>query len=52
MKDIFWSSRGLRDLPKHRYLSEMVKEQINILALFKTGKDEFSDKTLKNLCAD
>jgi hypothetical protein len=28
----------------------MVKEeQINIIALFETGKDEFSDKTLKNL---
>jgi hypothetical protein len=29
----------------------MVKEeQINIIAFFETGKDEFSDKTLKNLC--
>jgi hypothetical protein len=38
-------------LAKHRYLSEMVKEeQINIIALFETQKDEFSDKTLKHLC--
>jgi hypothetical protein len=29
----------------------MVKEeQINIIALFETGKDKFLDKTLKNLC--
>jgi hypothetical protein len=42
MKGIFWNSRGLGDLAKQRYLSEMVKEeQINIIALFKTGKDEF-----------
>jgi hypothetical protein len=26
------------------------KEQINIIALFETGKDKFLDKTLKNLC--
>jgi hypothetical protein len=50
MKGIFWNSRGLEDLAKHRYLSDMVKEeQINIIALFKTGKDEFAYKTLKNL---
>jgi hypothetical protein len=37
-------------LTNHGYLPEMVKEeQINIIALFETGKDEFSDKTLKNL---
>jgi hypothetical protein len=51
MKGIFWNSSGLGDLAKQRYLSEMVKEeQINIIALFETCKDEFSDKTLNNLC--
>jgi hypothetical protein len=51
MKGIFWNNRGLGDLAKHRYLSEMVKEeQINIIVLFETGKHEFSDNTLKNLC--
>jgi hypothetical protein len=33
-------------LAKYIYLSEMVKEElINIIALFETGRDEFSDKT-------
>jgi hypothetical protein len=51
MKGIFWNNMGLGDLAKHRYLSEMVKgEQINIIVLFETCKDEFSYKTLKNLC--
>jgi hypothetical protein len=46
MKGIFWNSRGLGDLAKYIYLSEMVKEElINIIALFETGRDEFSDKT-------
>jgi len=30
MKGVFWNSRGLTDLAKHRYLAEMVREeQIN-----------------------
>jgi hypothetical protein len=46
MKVIFWNSRCLGDLTKYIYLSEMVKEeQINIIALFEIGIDEFSDKT-------
>jgi hypothetical protein len=50
MKGIFWNSRGLGDLAKHRYLSEMVKEeQINFIALFEIDKDEFNE-TLNNLC--
>jgi hypothetical protein len=44
MKGIFWNSRGLGDLTKHRYLSEMVKEeQINFIALFEIDKDEFNE---------
>jgi hypothetical protein len=27
MKGIFWNGRGLADLAKRRYLSEMVKEE-------------------------
>jgi hypothetical protein len=51
MKGIFCNNRGLSHLAKHRYLSKMVKEeQINIIALFETSKDDFSNKTLKNLC--
>ena len=38
-------------MAKHKYLSEMVKEeQINFIALSETGRDDFSDTTLKNFC--
>jgi exonuclease III len=51
MKGIFWNSRGLGDLAKHEYLEGMVKEeQIDFIALMETGRDQFSDVTLKNLC--
>ena len=51
MKGVFWNSRGLTDFAKHRYLSEMVKEeQINLIALSKIGRDDFSDATHKNFC--
>jgi len=51
MKGVFWNSRGLTDFAKHRYLSEMVKEeQINLIALSTIGRDDFSDATLKNFC--
>ena len=51
MKGVFWNGRGLADLAKHRYLSEMVKEeQIHFIALLETGRDDFSDTTLKNFC--
>ena len=51
MKGVFWNSRDLADLAKHRYLSKMVKEeQIHFIALSETGRDDFSDTTLKNFC--
>jgi hypothetical protein len=38
-------------LAKYGYLSEMVKEeQIHFIALSETGRDDFSDTTLKNFC--
>ena len=38
MKGIFWNSRGLGDLAKHRFLSDLVKEeQISFIALSETG---------------
>ena len=51
MKGVFWNSRGLADLAKHRFLAELVKEeQINFIALSETGRDDFPDHILKNLC--
>jgi hypothetical protein len=42
MKGVFWNSRGLGDLAKHRFLAELVKEeQINFIALSETGRDLF-----------
>ena len=52
MKGVFWNSRGLGDLAKHRFLSDLVKEeQISFIALFKIGRDAFLDRILNNLCA-
>ena len=52
MKGVFWNSRGLVDLAKHRFLMDLVKEeQINFIALSETGRDVFPDHTIKNLCA-
>jgi hypothetical protein len=52
MKGVFWNSRGLGDLAKHIFLAELVKEeQINFVAISKTGRDSFPAHVLKNLCA-
>ena len=52
MKGVFWNSRGLKDLATHRFLADLVKEeQINFIALSETGRDDFPDHILKNLCA-
>ena len=52
MKGVFWNSRGLKDLAKHRFLADLVMdEQINFIALSETGRDDFPDHILKNLCA-
>ena len=52
MKGVFWNSRGFKDLAKHIFLADLVKEeQINFIALFETGRDDFPDHILKNLCA-
>jgi hypothetical protein len=52
MKGVFWNSRGLADLAKHRFLPELVREeQINFIALSETGRESFPGHVLKNLCA-
>jgi hypothetical protein len=52
MKGVFWNSRGLGDLAKHRFLAELVKEeQINFISISETSRDSFPDHVLKNLCA-
>jgi len=55
MKGVFWNSRGLGDLAKHRFLSDLVKEeQISFITLSETGetgRDDFPDRILNKLCA-
>jgi hypothetical protein len=52
MKGVFWNSRALADLDKHRFLAELVREeQIIFIALSETDRESFPDHVLKNLCA-
>jgi hypothetical protein len=52
MKEIFWNSRGLSDLAKFRFLSDTSKdEKLDFVALLETGKKDFSQSTLNNICA-
>ena len=52
MKGVSWNNRGLGDLAKHRFLSDLItEEQISFIALSETGRDDFPDRILKNLYA-
>ena len=51
MKVIFWNSRGLRDLAKFRFLSDITKEKnLDFIALLETCRKNFTDKELNNIC--
>ena len=51
MMGVFWNSRGLGDLAKHNYISELAKERnLDFIAIMETGKCSFSNNTLKHLC--
>ena len=51
MKGIFWNGRGLSDLAKTRFLSDVTKEQqLDFIALLETGKKDFAPHTLSGLC--
>ena len=53
MKGIFWNSRGLRDLAKFRFLSDITKEQnLDFIALIETCRKNFTDTELNNICGD
>ena len=48
---IFWNSRGLRDLAKFRFLSDLTKEQnLNFMTLLETCRKYFTDVELNNIC--
>jgi hypothetical protein len=44
--------RGLGDLAKFRFLSDTSnKEKLDFIALLETGKNDFTQSTLNNICA-
>jgi len=44
MKGIFWNSRGLRDLAKFRFLSDLTKEQnLDFIALLEMRRKNYTD---------
>jgi exonuclease III len=52
MKGVFWNCDGFRDPKKHRFVTDLTKEfNLSFIALSETGKKDFSDVFLKNLCA-
>ena len=51
MKGIFWNCRGLGDLAKHNYLSQLAREhRLDFIALMETGRRSFSESTLRHFC--
>jgi exonuclease III len=52
MKGIFWNCNGFADLKKYRFLSDLTKEKnLDFIALSETGRANFSQSTLNNICA-
>lgn len=52
MKGIFWNSNGFKDPKKHRFISDLTKEQnLNFIAISETGRSDFMPTVLRNLCA-
>ena len=51
MKGIFWNSRGLHDLAKFKFLSDITKEQnLYFIAILEMCRKNFTDTELNNLC--
>jgi hypothetical protein len=52
MKGIFWNCNGFADTKKYRFLSDLTKEKcLDFIALSETGRANFSQSTLNNICA-
>jgi hypothetical protein len=51
MKDVFCNSNGFRDPKKHKFVSDLTKENgLSFIALSEMGRSEFMPRFLKNLC--
>jgi len=52
MKGIFWNYNGFADHKKYRFLSDLTKEKnLDFIALSETGRANFPQSTLNNICA-
>ena len=50
MKGIYWNSRGLSDLAKHRYILEAIREHnLDFVAVMETRKKDMSRANLNRL---
>jgi hypothetical protein len=51
MRSIFWNSNGFKDPKKHKYISDLTKENsLEFIAVSEIGRSDFSLRFLKNLC--
>ena len=52
MKEFFWNCKGFADTKKYRFLSDLTKEKdLDFIALSETGRANFLQSTLNNICA-
>jgi hypothetical protein len=52
MRGILWNSKGFKDPKKHKYISDLTKENsLEFVAMSETGRSGFLSRFLKNLCS-
>jgi hypothetical protein len=50
MRGVFWNSNKFKDHNKHRFISDLMKEQgLCFIAVLETGRKGFNDSVLRNL---
>jgi hypothetical protein len=53
MRGIFGNSNGFIDPKKHRFISDLTREQqLCFIAVFEMGRKSFNDVVLRNFCGD
>jgi hypothetical protein len=51
MKEVFWNCNGFKDPKKHRFISDLTREQsMCFIALSEIGRKGFNNAILRNLC--
>jgi hypothetical protein len=51
MRGVFWNYNGFKDPKKHRFISDLTREQnLSFIAAYKMGRKGFHDSVLRNLC--